>query len=134
MHSIPAAAMTLGSDACRSDFAQSAVVRDVLARVGDKWSLLVMGVLGDGPMRFTVLQREIDGISHRMLTQTLRTLERDGLVTRTAYPEIPPRVEYEVTPLGRSLIEPVLGLVAWAAAHHDAVTTAREAFDARAAG
>ena len=75
----------------------------------------MIGLLHDGPRRFTDIQRSVDGISHRMLTQTLRSLERDGLVTRTSYPEIPPRVEYATTPLGRSLSEPVIELVGWAA-------------------
>nr|WP_244857995.1 helix-turn-helix domain-containing protein [Agromyces archimandritae] len=92
--------------------------------------MLVVGLLGDGPARFTELQRRIDGISHRMLTQTLRALERDGLVRRTAYPEIPPRVEYALTPLGRSLLEPTLALVRWAAEHHPELTTARDRYDA----
>jgi DNA-binding HxlR family transcriptional regulator len=117
------------SSACSTDNPASAVIRDVLSRVGDKWSLLVIGLLHDRPMRFTALQRQVDGISHRMLTQTLRNLERDGLVSRTAYAEVPPRVEYAATPLGRSLAEPVLGLVGWAAANHTEITASREAFD-----
>lgn len=118
-----------GTGACSSAHPASAVIREVLSRVGDKWSLLIIGTLHDGPLRFTELQRRIDGISHRMLTQTLRSLERDGLVTRRAYPEIPPRVEYSATDLGRSLAEPVLGLVGWAADHHERITDARAAFD-----
>ncbi|KRE31545.1 transcriptional regulator [Agromyces sp. Soil535] len=105
-------------------------MRDVLSRVGDKWSLLVIGLLDERPLRFTELQRRIDGISHRMLTQTLRNLQRDGLVSRTSYAEIPPRVEYASTDLGRSLAEPVLGLVGWAAANHEEITAARDVFDA----
>jgi len=119
-----------GSSACSSENPASTVIREVLSRVGDKWSLLIIGTLDTGPLRFTELQRRIDGISHRMLTQTLRSLERDGLVTRTAYAEIPPRVEYSATELGRSLAEPVLELVGWAAAHHERITSARDAFDA----
>ncbi|WP_022892152.1 winged helix-turn-helix transcriptional regulator [Agromyces subbeticus] len=119
----------LGSSTCSTDNPASAVIRDVLSRVGDKWSLLVIGVLHDEPLRFTALQRKVDGISHRMLTQTLRNLERDGLVSRTSYPEIPPRVEYAATPLGRSLSEPVLGLVGWAAANHEEIMASREGYD-----
>ena len=118
-----------GIEACSVDNPASRVIRETLARVGDKWSMLVIGVLHDGPLRFTELQRKIDGISHRMLTQTVRSLERDGLVTRTSYPEIPPRVEYAATALGRSLSVPVIELARWAAAHHDDILDAREAFD-----
>lgn len=115
---------------CSAENPESDIIRDVLSRVGDKWSLLVIGLLHDQPLRFTELQRRVDGISHRMLTQTLRNLERDGLVSRRAYPEIPPRVEYAATELGRSLAEPVLGLVGWAAANHEEITAARETYDA----
>ncbi|WP_127792019.1 helix-turn-helix domain-containing protein [Agromyces sp. LHK192] len=114
---------------CTTANPESRVIREVLSRVGDKWSLLVIGALHDGALRFTELQRRIDGISHRMLTQTLRSLERDGLVSRTAYAEIPPRVEYSATPLGTSLSEPVLELVRWAAAHHDEIDAARAVYD-----
>ncbi|MFF2272102.1 winged helix-turn-helix transcriptional regulator [Agromyces sp. NPDC058136] len=120
-----------GTAACSVDNPASGLIREILARVGDKWSMLVIGVLHDGPLRFTELQRKIDGISHRMLTQTLRSLERDGLVTRTSYPEIPPRVEYAATPLGRSLSEPVIELARWAFAHRADILEAREAFDER---
>jgi DNA-binding HxlR family transcriptional regulator len=115
---------------CSNEYPSSDIIRDVLSRVGDKWSLLVIGLLHDQPLRFTELHRRVDGISHRMLTQTLRNLERDGLVSRRAYAEIPPRVEYAATDLGRSLAEPVLGLVGWAAANHEEITSARETFDA----
>ena len=86
--------------------------RQVLRRVGDAWSLVLVAQLIDGPLRFNALLRAVDGISHRMLTRTLRSPERDGLVSRTSYPETPPRVEYTLTDLGRTLVEPVLGLVA----------------------
>ncbi|MCD2443677.1 helix-turn-helix transcriptional regulator [Agromyces sp. SYSU K20354] len=119
----------IDSSACSADHPASGVIRDVLSRVGDKWSLLVIGLLGDRSLRFTELHRRIDGISHRMLTQTLRNLERDGLVSRTSYAEIPPRVEYAATPLGRSLAVPVLELVGWASAHHEQITAARDAYD-----
>ncbi len=82
-------------------------VRDVLSRVGDKWSVLVVTLLCGGPRRFNELRRTIEGISQRMLTLTLRGLERDGLVTRTVYPTVPPRVDYELTTMGRTLLEPV---------------------------
>src|SRR5580692_10729336 len=88
--------------------------REVLNRVGDKWSVLIVGMLGDGPRRFNDLRRSIEGISQRMLTLTLRGLERDGLVKRTLFPTIPPRVDYELTELGRSLWEAVKPLGAWA--------------------
>lgn len=114
---------------CSAGHSDSALIRDVLSRIGDKWSLLVIGMLDAGPQRFTALHRNVSGISHRMLTHTLRQLQRDGIVSRTSYPEIPPRVEYAVTPLGRTLIEPVLGLARWADAHHDEIQRSREAFD-----
>ncbi|SFR68358.1 transcriptional regulator, HxlR family [Agromyces sp. CF514] len=116
--------------ACDVENSEARIVRDLLSRVGDKWSLLVIRMLHEHAMRFTELHRSIDGISHRMLTQTLRNLERDGLVSRTSYPEIPPRVEYAATDLGRSLALPVLGLVEWASANHASITSARDAFDA----
>ena len=103
--------------------------RSVLERIGDKWSLLLIGILGDGPMRFTELLRATQGISRRMLTHSLRALERDGLVSRTIYAEVPPRVEYEVTELGRSLLHPVLALASWAGEHQDAIIANRDAFD-----
>lgn len=114
---------------CSAGHQDSTMIREVLARIGDKWSLLIIGMLDAGPQRFTVLQRNITGISHRMLTHTLRQLQRDGLVSRTSYAEIPPRVEYAVTPLGRTLIAPVLGLVLWADANHDEIQRSRDAFD-----
>lgn len=103
--------------------------RSVLDRIGDKWSLLLIGFLEAGPMRFTELLNLTPGISRRMLTITLRALERDGLVTRTIYAEIPPRVEYAVTELGRSLSEPVLRLAMWAGDHQNAILEHRRAFD-----
>ena len=107
-------------------------VSDVLARIGDKWSVLIVMLLGDGPRRFNELKRLVGGISQRMLTLTLRGLERDGLVTRTMFPTIPPRVDYELTPLGHSLRTPVQALGEWAFAHHDQIAHARTAFDRRA--
>ncbi len=104
-------------------------ISDVLARVGDKWSVLVVSRLGAGAMRFNELRRSIGGISQRMLTLTLRGLERDGLVTRTVFPTIPPRVDYALTPLGRDLLEPVSALGAWALRNQPKIASARERFD-----
>lgn len=109
----------------------AAEVRRVLDLVGDKWSLLVIALLGDGPHRFTALQREIGSISRRMLTLTLRQLERNGLVLRTVYPVVPPHVEYQLTPLGFTLMEAIQGIVNWTVAHHAELAEAREAYDAR---
>jgi DNA-binding HxlR family transcriptional regulator len=106
-------------------------VREVLDRIGDKWSVLVIALLRDGPMRFSELRRSIDGISQRMLTLTLRGLERDGLVARTVTPTTPPRVDYELTELGRTLIEPIMALAAWAEKHRKAIQAARARFDRR---
>lgn len=105
------------------------VVGSVLARIGDKWSVLVVMTLGDGPRRFNELKRIIGGISQRMLTFTLRGLERDGLVTRTIFPTIPPRVDYELTDLGRSLRVPVMALGTWAFTHIPEIQEARSRFD-----
>jgi len=106
-------------------------VREVLNRVGDKWSVQIVALLGDGPMRFSELRRAIEGISQRMLTLTLRGLERDGLITRTVFPEIPPRVDYELTRLGKTLLEPISALADWAAQYRTSIQEAREKFDAR---
>jgi DNA-binding HxlR family transcriptional regulator len=105
-------------------------VREVLNRVGDKWSVLVIGVLGAGPRRFNELRKGIEGISQRMLTLTVRGLERDGLVTRTLFPTIPPRVDYALTPLGRTLLEPVNALAKWADRNREQIQSARDRFDA----
>jgi DNA-binding HxlR family transcriptional regulator len=113
----------LGND-CRG-------VASVLARVGDKWSVLVIMLLSDGPRRFNELKRMIGGISQRMLTLTLRGLERDGLVKRTVFPTIPPRVDYELTDLGRGLRKPVEALGRWAHEHQPQIAHAREQFDQR---
>ena len=106
-------------------------VASVLARVGDKWSVFVIMMLGDGPKRFNELKRMINGISQRMLTLTLRGLERDGLVTRTIFPTIPPRVDYELTDLGRGLSRPVEALGKWAMEHLAQIEAARTRFDKR---
>ena len=106
--------------------------REMLARVGDKWSVYVIHVLGDaGTLRFNELRSRVDGISQRMLTVTLRGMERDGLVTRKVYPEVPPRVEYALTKLGRTLRQLVRGLVQWSGAHLVEVDRARAVYDAR---
>ena len=108
-------------------------VRNILDRIADKWSLLVIFVLADGTRRFSELRREIDGISQRMLTLTLRQLEREGLVTRTVFPVVPPRVDYELTPLGSTLLDTIQSLVAWAGEHGHEIAAARAAYDARVA-
>ncbi len=102
----------------------------VLARVGEKWTVLIIMILAGGPRRFSELKGAINGISQRMLTLCLRGLERDGLVKRTVFPVVPPRVEYELTPLGRSLTEPVLALGTWARVHVAEIDAARATFDA----
>jgi DNA-binding HxlR family transcriptional regulator len=104
-------------------------VSGILSRVGDKWSVLVVMLLGNEPRRFNELKRMIGGVSQRMLTLTLRGLERDGLVKRTVFPTIPPRVDYELTELGRSLQEPVKALGLWAFEHHGEIENARKKFD-----
>ena len=101
------------------------VVREILDRVGDKWSVLVMSLLGERMHRFSELRRAIDGISQRMLTLTLRQLERDGLVMRTVHATVPPRVDYALTPLGESALEPLNGLIGWAAEHGTDIAEAR---------
>lgn len=104
-------------------------MREVLDRVGDKWSVLIVVYLREGPQRFNALRRRIEGISQRMLTETLRHLERDGLVRRTVYPSVPPRVEYALTELGQSLTLPLAALAAWAEQHRGAIVQAREQYD-----
>jgi DNA-binding HxlR family transcriptional regulator len=107
--------------------------REVLERVGDKWSLYVIHLLGGGTRRFSDLRRMIDGISQRMLTVTLRGLERDGLVTRTVHPTVPPRVEYGLTPMGRTLRDTSRTLIQWADEHVGEIDAARATYDRRAA-
>jgi DNA-binding HxlR family transcriptional regulator len=104
-------------------------VTEVLARVGDKWTMQIVMTLGSGPVRFNALRRAVEGISQRMLTRTLRGLERDGLISRTVTPTVPPRVDYALTPLGRSLVEPVSALGEWAVANRERIAAARERFD-----
>ncbi len=101
---------------------------DILARVGDKWTVMVVGTLSAGPMRYNAIQRRIGAISQRMLTLTLKGLEEDGLVTRTVFPVIPPRVDYELTDLGRTLLEPITILFNWASVHQSEMLMARAKF------
>lgn len=108
-------------------------VRGVLDRIGDKWSVLIVLILAERPHRFGELRRAVADISQRMLTQTLRDLQRDGLITRHVFPTNPPSVEYRLSPLGTSLLGPLGGLVQWADAHHGAIKAARVAFDGAAA-
>jgi len=123
------------SDLKANPYDANCPTRTVLDRIGDRWTTLVVLLLADRPRRFSELGRMIEGISQKMLTQTLRGLERDGLATRTVHAEVPPRVEYELTDLGRSLIAPLSALDAWAREHIAAVETARERYDAhKAAG
>ncbi|MFN3503163.1 MAG: winged helix-turn-helix transcriptional regulator [Allorhizobium sp.] len=106
-------------------------VSEMLARLGDKWTVLVIMMLGDGPQRFSDLKRSVVGISQRMLTLTLRALERDGIVERTVHPTVPPKVEYALTDLGRSFGEPIRALGGWVFTHHERIQTARAEFDLR---
>jgi DNA-binding HxlR family transcriptional regulator len=107
-------------------------ISSVLARVGDKWTVLIVVLLGDGPMRFNEIRRTVGGISQRMLTFTLRGLERDGLVTRTVFPTTPQRVDYQLTKLGSTLWKAVDPLGSWARSHASEILTSREQFDRRA--
>src|SRR2546428_3485540 len=106
-------------------------INEVLTRVGDKWSLQIISRLGEGTLRFTELKRAIEGISQRMLTLTLRQLERDGLVQRTVYPTVPPKVEYTLSAFGRTILIPVTALAHWALTHAPDIQAARDAFDSR---
>lgn len=111
-------------------FEQPCPIRDVLDRIGDQWSLLILEALAPCTLRFNALMREIGDISKQMLSRTLKQLEQDGFITRTLYPEVPPRVEYTLTPLGRSFLEPMQQLVDWADTHHRAIVTARARYQA----
>jgi DNA-binding HxlR family transcriptional regulator len=115
------------------DAREDCEVRQILDRIADKWSLLAIALLEGRTLRFTELQRRIDGISQRMLTVTLRQLERDGLVERTVYPVVPPRVEYSLTPLGSTLHSTIQSLVTWTEEHQAEIAAARAAYDGRAA-
>ena len=129
--SYPATEMT--SDQDPEGFDRDFPTRIVLDRIGDRWTVLIVGALDDGPHRFSQLAARVDGISQKMLAQTLRSLERDGFVTRTVYPEVPPRVEYELTALGRSLQQPLRALEDWAVENMTAVAAFNDGFaEARA--
>ena len=119
------------ADPFQWDTREDCQVRQILDRVADKWSLLVIALLENRRLRFTELRREIDGISQRMLTVTLRSLERDGLVKRTVHPVVPPKVEYELTPLGGTLHATIRSLVTWTEAHQEEIAVARAAYDVR---
>jgi DNA-binding HxlR family transcriptional regulator len=112
-------------------YRENCPTRQVLDRIGDRWTTLVIGLLENGPMRFSQLQRGIEGISQKMLTQTLRGLERDGLVIRTVYPEVPPRVEYQLTPLGETLCAPIKAIVQWSEDHFGEVAASQTIYDMR---
>ncbi len=120
-------------DVLQWDRRKDCEVRQILDRIADKWSLLAIALLDKRSLRFTELRRAIDGISQRMLTHTLRQLERDGLVRRTVHPVVPPRVDYELTPLGATLHDTIRTLVTWTERHQDAIAAARAAYDRRAA-
>lgn len=120
-------------DVLQWDTREDCEVRQILDRIADKWSLLAIALLDQRRLRFTELRRMIDGISQRMLTRTLRHLERDGLVSRTVHPTVPPRVDYELTPLGATLHETIRALVTWTETHQNEIATARAAYDKRAA-
>ncbi|MBF8192120.1 helix-turn-helix transcriptional regulator [Nonomuraea sp. K274] len=113
------------------DTREDCEVRQILDRIADKWSLLVIALLDCQSLRFTQLRREIDGVSQRMLSVTLRQLERDGLVTRTVHPVVPPRVDYALTPLGRTLHQTIKSLVTWTEEHQGEIARARADYDAR---
>ncbi|MCO1581456.1 helix-turn-helix transcriptional regulator [Crossiella sp. SN42] len=117
----------------RDVYSRECPCRDLLDMLADKWTALTIGALEDGPRRFGQLRQKLEGVSQKMLTQTLRTLERDGLVTRTVYPTVPLRVDYELTELGRSAAAPLAAVRAWSTANLPQVVTARQAFDERAA-
>lgn len=118
-------------DARQWDVREGCEVRQILDRVADKWSLLVIALLDCQSLRFTQLRREIDGVSQRMLSVTLRQLERDGLVSRTVHPVVPPRVDYALTPLGRTLHETIKSLVTWTEQHQREIAEARAEYDSR---
>jgi DNA-binding HxlR family transcriptional regulator len=112
-------------------FSATCVTRTLLDTIADRWTTLVIDLLGQGPLRFGALKRAIEGISQKMLTQTLRNLERDGLVSRRVYPTTPPSVEYALTPLGQTLTEPLGALRAWAEVNIEQVLASRRAYEAR---
>jgi len=117
------------NDMAFNPYSRTCPSRRLLNEIGETWTVLIIGALSDGPMRFTEIVQRIDGVSQKMVTQTLRTLERDGLVTRTQYNEIPPRVVYELTDSGRDLAEPLRAIELWATTHMGQILEAREAYD-----
>lgn len=121
------------SNETTSEFEQPCPIRDVLDRIGDQWSLLVLETLQGGTMRFNELMRAIGDISKQMLSRTLKHLEQDGFVRRTLYAEVPPRVEYELTELGRSFLVPMKGLVVWADTHHRTICASRKLYGNKSA-
>jgi DNA-binding HxlR family transcriptional regulator len=127
----PQESLSAYENSCSGDAEAGRAVREVLTRIGDKWSLLVIATLRSGRLRFTELRRHIPGISQRMLTLTLRQQERDGLITRTVHAEVPPRVEYELTELGHTLVELAIALGEWATTNRETIEASREAYDAR---
>ncbi|MER5738128.1 MULTISPECIES: helix-turn-helix domain-containing protein [unclassified Streptomyces] len=126
------AAAALAGPCSRWPAEQGETIRQIVERAGDKWAVLVIGTLREETLRYTDLQRAVPGISQRMLTHTLRQLRRDGLVTRTSYPEVPPRVEYALTDLGAALLDAVTALIDWAGTHHDEIVRNRARFDGTA--
>ncbi|MBA0047013.1 helix-turn-helix domain-containing protein [Mycobacterium sp. NPDC050853] len=130
MTELTAPALALPNICAGLPLRESEFIRDVLDRIGDKWSLLVIGTLRDGPLRYTELHDAIPGVSQRMLTRTLMLLRRDGLITRTAYAEVPPRVEYALTELGKDLHGVASALIGWARTHHEQIRSHRTFFDA----
>ncbi|MGP3534072.1 winged helix-turn-helix transcriptional regulator [Microbacterium sp. RD1] len=123
-------ALSETTDTRGNPYAADCATRRILDRVGDRWTMLVVGILSEGDARFSALRRRIEGVSQKMLTQTLRGLERDGLVRRTVYPEVPVRVEYALTDLGLTLCAPLRALQLWSIEHEDDIAAAQEAYDA----
>ncbi|MBM7817870.1 DNA-binding HxlR family transcriptional regulator [Cellulosimicrobium cellulans] len=132
-HGCPPAKWESDVEVWQWDAREDCEVRQILDRIADKWSLLAIALLDRRVMRFTELKREIDGISQRMLSRTLRQLERDGIVERTVYPTVPPRVDYALTEMGRSLHATTKALVVWTEAHQERIAAARSAYDEREA-
>jgi DNA-binding HxlR family transcriptional regulator len=121
-------------DVCDHHLGAAELIRDTFAKICDKWSMLILGMLDDSPQRFTALRDSVPGISHRMLTLTLRNLERDGLVGRTVFAEVPPRVEYSMTSLGSTILPAAKALAFWALEHNDEVQRNRDEYDDRRDG
>lgn len=133
MNEQPRVGKIFNASAAIADGLTNCPIRDVLDQIGDKWSTLFISLLGEKPHRFGELRRAVPDISQRMLTQTLRDLQRDGLVSRHVYPTVPPSVEYNLTPLGHSLLEPLSHLIRWAEDHHAHIRAARGEYESQAA-